>query len=351
MAPMTTWASNLDGTVSDEEIAYIRLRAKSVGLVITGCTSVQANGVGFTGEFAAHDDRYIPSLKSLAEAAKSGGAHAILQIFHAGVKTRRELVSDIVAASEVVGDAGPFAPATRPRSLSESEILEMIRAFGETTRRAIDAGFDGVELHGAHGFLLQNFLSPHFNQRVDQWGGSLEGRLRFPIAVVQEVRRVIDSYADRPFALGYRVSLEESHDDGLRLPESLVLVDHLVANQISYLHVSLGNALEDSPIDDQLTGTLLQRLAKHLNERVPLMGAGKNLTAQAAKKSIADGLSLVAIGRSLVINPDWVSLTRTGKDADIKFDIAAEEVQRVKIPSKLWAEIEGRTGWFNVRSS
>src|SRR5450830_1319449 len=149
MAPMTTWASNDDGTVSDEEEAYYRRRAQDVGLVITGCTHVQPNGVGFTGEFAADDDRFIPSLRKLALAAKSGGAPAILQIFHAGVKTLPALVNDVVAASAVAGEGGPFAAALMPRELSGAEILDIVAAFADATRRAITAGFDGVELHGA----------------------------------------------------------------------------------------------------------------------------------------------------------------------------------------------------------
>jgi 2,4-dienoyl-CoA reductase-like NADH-dependent reductase (Old Yellow Enzyme family) len=169
MAPMTTWAGNDDGTVSAEEEAYYRLRVKDVGLVITGCTHVQENGIGFTGEFAAYDDKFIPSLKRLAAAAKSGGAPAILQIFHAGVKTRPDLVSDIVAASAVPGDDGPSAPSVTPRALADEEVEDVVHAFGEATRRAIEAGFDGVELHGAHSFLLQNFLSPHFNRSLGRF--------------------------------------------------------------------------------------------------------------------------------------------------------------------------------------
>src|SRR4051812_26627567 len=172
MAPMTTWSSNDDYTVSDEEVKYYKKRVNGVGLVITGCTHVQENGIGFTHEFAAYDDKFIPSLKRLATAAKSGGAPAILQMFHAGVKTSPDLVSDIVAASAVAGDAGASAPAVMPRALADEEAEDVAPAFGAATRRAIEAGFDGVELHGAHGFLLQNFLSPHFNQRKDRWGGS-----------------------------------------------------------------------------------------------------------------------------------------------------------------------------------
>jgi 2,4-dienoyl-CoA reductase-like NADH-dependent reductase (Old Yellow Enzyme family) len=238
MAPMTTWAGNDDGTVSDEEEAYYRLRVKDVGLVITGCSHVQENGIGFTGEFAAYDDKFIPSLKRLAAAAKSGGAPAILQIFHAGVKTRPDLVSDIVAASAVPGDVRPSAPSVTPRALADEEVEDVVHAFGEATRRAIEAGFDGIELHGAHGFLLQNFLSPHFNRRTDRWGGSLESRMRFPLAVVEAVRKTIADHATRPFVLGYRITLDEPHEDGLRIAESLALVDRLTDGRIDYLHVS-----------------------------------------------------------------------------------------------------------------
>lgn len=199
MAPMTTWASNDDGTVSDEEDAYYRRRAQDVGLVITGCTHVQANGVGFTGEFAAFDDTFIPSLRKLSMAAKSGGARAVLQIFHAGVKTLPTLVEDVVAASTVSGQAGPFADAIVPRALEDSEILDVIAAFAAATRRAIAAGFDGIELHGAHGFLLQNFFSPHSNIRTGRWGGSLN---------------IANSNLDYCFAFTLRPAARCSHDQG-----------------------------------------------------------------------------------------------------------------------------------------
>ncbi|MEP7044856.1 MAG: hypothetical protein ABI843_17465 [Dokdonella sp.] len=189
---------------------------------------MQENGIGFAGEFAAYDDRFIPSLTRLAAAAKSGGAPAILQIFHAGVKTRPDLVSDIVAASAVPGNAGPSAPSIIPRALATEEAEDVVHAFGEAARRAIEAGFDGVELHGAHGFQLQNFFSPHFNQRSDRWGGSLEDRMRLPCAVVQSIRTIVADHAQRPFMQGYRVTVDEPHGDGLRIEQSLALVDRVI---------------------------------------------------------------------------------------------------------------------------
>lgn len=156
MAPMTTWSGNADGTVSDEEIAYYQRRTVGVGLVITGCTHVTPDGVGFTGEFAAYDDGFVESLRQLAEAAKSGGAPAVLQIFHAGNKAVQDLVpgGKLVSASAVAAHPGAFNSPDKPRALNQDEIKSTIAAFGQATRRAIDAGFDGVELHGAHGFPL-----------------------------------------------------------------------------------------------------------------------------------------------------------------------------------------------------
>lgn len=274
MAPMTTWASNDDGTVSDEEDAYYRRRAKDVGLVITGCTHVQENGVGFEGEFAAHEDRFIPSLAKLATAAKSGGARAILQIFHAGVKTSPTLVADVVAASEVEGEAGPFASAIVPRELQEEEILDVIDAFANATRRAIAAGFDGIELHGAHGFLIQNFFSPYSNRRDDRWGGSLENRMRFPLAVVEAAKRMIVDHADRPFALGYRISVEEGIDGGLAIGDSLHLVTRLIDAGASYIHASLGSALDQKAATGCNDEPIVSILHAHIDGRVPLIAAG-----------------------------------------------------------------------------
>lgn len=348
MAPMTTWAGNDDGTVSDDEEAYYRRRAKDVGLVITGCTHVQANGVGFTGEFAAHDDRFIPSLTRLAAAAKSGGAPAFLQIFHAGVKTQPTLVADVVGASAVTGEAGPFAPALTPRVLREEEILGVIQAFADATRRAIIAGFDGVELHGAHGFLIQNFFSPQTNRRNDRWGGSLENRMRFPLAVVAAVKGAIEAHADRPFALGYRISVEEGNEGGLRIADSLQLIDRLIDGGVSYVHASLGSALDQTPVYGTCGRTIVRILHDHIGRRIPLIAAGQIRTAEQAERGIDEGLALVAVGQGLVMNPDWVAHARAGHGNDIKLSVSLQDVTRLTIPQKLWATIEDTPGWFNI---
>jgi 2,4-dienoyl-CoA reductase-like NADH-dependent reductase (Old Yellow Enzyme family) len=353
MAPMTTWSGNEDGTVSAEEEDYYRRRVNGVGLVITGCTHVTQNGIGFTDEFAAHDDRFVPSLARLATAAKSGGAPAILQIFHGGNKAVPALVpnGDIVSASAVTTPAGPFSPPVTPRALTHQEVLEIAHAFGETTRRAVEAGFDGVELHGAHGFLIQNFFSPYFNRRDDLWGGSLENRMRFPLAVVGAVREAIASHADRPFVLGYRISPEEPNEGGLCIADSLVLVDQLVEAGIDYLHGSLSDAAQARPLGRDNGPTTTCMLRERLAKRVPLVVAGQVRTPVQAQAVLQDGADLVAVGQGLVMNPDWVELAQGERSAEIETAIAAPDASRLGIPGKLWAVIEATPGWFAVKQA
>ena len=347
MAPMTTWSSNDDYTISDEEVNYYKRRVNGVGLVITGCTHVQPNGIGFTHEFAAYDDKYTPSLRKLADAAKSGGAPALLQIFHAGNKALPSLTpnGEVVSSSAVETEATAFAPSVLPRELSHDEILEVIHAFGETTRRAIEAGFDGVEVHGAHGFLLQNFFSPFFNRREDEWGGSLENRLRFPLTVIQEIKKVIKNYTTKPFIFGYRISPEEQ--GGYGMEAAYELIDTLVEQDLDYIHVSLDDVtLKPLGIEDGKTR--LELIVEHVNGRVPLMAAGSMVTADDVASALDKGLSLAAVGHTLIMNPDWVEKVQNGKEAEIKTAIKTSQVSDLELPEKLWGIIQASGPWFKI---
>jgi 2,4-dienoyl-CoA reductase-like NADH-dependent reductase (Old Yellow Enzyme family) len=350
MAPMTTWSSNDDYTISDEEVKYYKRRVNGVGLVITGCTHVQPNGIGFTHEFAGYDDKFIPSLRKLAEAAKSGGAPAILQIFHGGNKALPALTPDgeVVSSSALATEASDFAPSVLPRELSHDEILEVIHAFGETTRRAIEAGFDGVEIHGAHGFLLQNFFSPFFNRREDEWGGSLENRLRFPFAVVQEIKNVIKKHTTKPFILGYRISPDEHQAGGLRMKDTYELINRLIEANVDYVHASLANALSSKPVDSQDDKTYLELIVDHVNGRVPVLAAGSMVTPDDVKIALDKGLTLAAIGHTLIMNPDWIEKVQNGNEAEIKTAIRKSKVSELELPEKLWTAIQASGPWFKI---
>ena len=351
MAPMTTWSANPDGTISEQELEFYKRRSQNVGLVITGCTYVTPSGIGFTHEFAAYDDRFINSLEKLAAAAKSGGAPAILQIFHAGNKAIPELVpnNDVISASASSVKSGDFMKrVVQSREMTENEIQETIRAFGDVTKKAIKAGFDGVELHGAHGFLLQNFFSPLFNQRNDRWGGDLEGRMRFPLAVLQEVKNVVYEYATKPFAIGYRISPEESATGGLRIEDTYKLLDRLISSGISYIHTSLVSINDSYPVESPNGPRTIELILNHIAGRVPVIAAGKIRTPSQAQEAISTGLPLVAIGKGLVINPEWVTLAESGRDHEIQTTLNPQLVHELTIPDKLWDQIQTSkgTGWF-----
>ncbi|MUP39612.1 NADH-dependent flavin oxidoreductase [Labilibaculum euxinus] len=348
MAPMTTWASNDDYTVSDDEIKHYEARSGNVGLVITGCTRVMANGIGFNNEYASYDDSFLPSLKKLAAAAKKGGSPAILQIYHAGNKAVLDLIPDgipVSASPIALVPSAFYAGGTVSRELTHEEILEMIKAFGDTTLRAIQAGFDGIELHGAHGFLLQNFFSPYYNQRTDYWGGSNEKRMNFAVEVIKEIQDVIKKYADRPFLIGFRISPEEP--ESYRVKDTFPLIDKLIDCGIDYLHVSLANLLSQKPIDDENEdATILNLILTHVNQRVPVIAAGGIKQFNDAIEALKMGLSMVAVGHGLIINPNWVELASNEEKADEVLSMS--KADELAIPKKLQEFIQVATGFFQV---
>ena len=352
MAPMTNFSSNPDGTVTDAEVNYYVRRSKGVSMVITACTYVTANGKGFHGEFGADSDDMIPSLKNLATSIKEQGAKAVLQIFHGGRMCPPELVpnGEIVSASDIPAEKGGVSteePEVKPIALTEQEVEEMIHAFGETTRRAIEAGFDGVEIHGANGYLIQQFFSPHSNRREDRFGGSLEKRMTFPLAVVDSVKRAVQEHAQAPFIVGYRFSPEEPETPGITMDETLALVDALSNKGLDYLHVSLFDFFSTPRrgVKD-LSKTRIDYLQETINNRVPLIGVGSVYTAEDARKAFESGVPLLALGRELIIDPDWVQKFSEGKEDEIVTKIDKDKQEELVIPDPLWNAIIHTPGWF-----
>jgi len=243
--PMTEEMSFANGEVTSDELRYYYIHSGGAGIYITGTSNVNDLGKGFEGELSSASDKFIPSLTKLADAIHKNGTKAILQIFSAGRMSSTAILrgQQPVSASAVKSTRNN---AEVPRPLTEAEIEQTIKDFGDATRRAIIAGFDGVEIHGANTYLLQQFFSPHSNRRTDKWGGSVEKRMTFPLAVVDEVQKAIEKYADRPFLLGYRISPEEIEEPGIRFDDTLKLVDALKEKPIDYLHVSMGRVWRKS---------------------------------------------------------------------------------------------------------
>ncbi len=345
MVPMTNFSSNPDGTVTDAEVKYYARRSSDVGMVITACTYVTANGKGFHGEFGGDRDELIPSLRQVATAIKEQGAKAILQIFHGGRQVPPELVpnGDVVSASAVPAE-GTGKPV--PRELTEPEVDSIIHDFGETTRRAIEAGFDGVEIHGANGYLVQQFFSPHSNRRDDRFGGSLEKRLTFPLAVVDEVKKVVSEHAKEPFMIGYRFSPEEAETPGITMAETLMLIDALADHKVDYLHASLQDFWSKPRRGIEDTRARIEIIHERVGERVPVIGVGSLYSADDALDAIQTGIPFIALGREMIIDPDWVQKVAEGREEEIVTKIDKSKQQELVVPDPLWQAIIHTPGWF-----
>jgi 2,4-dienoyl-CoA reductase-like NADH-dependent reductase (Old Yellow Enzyme family) len=318
-------------------------------MVITGCAYVTASGKAFHGGFGSDHDDFISGLRRLASAIKEQGAKAVLQIFHGGRKCAPELVpnGEIVSASAVPGDQS-IGSNQVPRALTETEIQSIIRDFGESTRRAIEAGFDGVEIHGANGYLIHQFFSPHTNRREDQYGGSLEKRLSFPIAVVDEVKKVVAEHAKQPFLVGYRFSPEEPETPGITMADTLALMDVLASKELDYLHVSLMEFWSTPRRGVEDSRSRLEIIQERVGESVPVIGVGSIYTADDALKAIQSGVSMIAIGRELIIDPDWVEKVKQGRESEIEIKLKKDAQSRLIVPDPLWQAIVNTPGWFPI---
>lgn len=301
MAPMTTQQSFFNGVVTEEEIAYYAERSKGIGAVITGTAYIQADGKGWLGELGANEDKQIFNLAKLASAIKANGAKAILQIFHAGRMTDhiRLAGEQIVSASEIPAER---ENAETPRALSHKEILEIIANFGKATERAIEAGFDGVEIHGANTYLIQQFFSPHSNRRNDEWGGSLEKRMKFPKEVVKIVTETVKKNTTAPFAVGYRISPEEYEEPGIKFGDTLKLIDELCKEPLDYLHISLSTYNKISVSEKFDDKSILEYVEKTVASRLPVISVG----GVRNEKDVNEALNhsdIVALGKQMIVDP------------------------------------------------
>lgn len=332
MSPMTTMASFYNGMVTAEEIAYYALRAGGPGMIVTGVANVSESGKGFEGELSVTRDEMIPGLSKLAKGIQKDGTKAVLQIFHAGRKaTSKVLRGEQPVSASALAAAYP-ADSEVPRALTEAEILQIIEDFGEATRRAILAGFDGVELHGANTYLLQQFYSENANQREDDWGGSREKRLKFPLAVIDKVNQVVAEYSTAPFLVGYRISPEEIETPGIRLADSLYFVDQ-IKEKISYLHLSMGSYQRTSLNDQTDTRSLVSQFAQKTKGVVPLIGVGSVESPEDAEATLAEGADFVAIGRELIREPQWVQKVSAGEP--IRTSLSPFDLDELAIPGAM----------------
>lgn len=289
---------------------YRRWAANGEGLTITGNVMVDRRYIGEPGNVVVEDERHFADLVEWADIVKSNGSVGLVQINHPGRQTPRTLVPHPVAPSAIAvpGMAGSFAA---PRELTNAEIEEIISRFATTARIMTKAGFDGVQIHGAHGYLVSQFLSPLANQRTDKWGGSPENRMRFVLELVAAMRAEIGDKV-----LGIKLNSADFQRGGFSEEESLDVVAALVDAGIDLLEVSGGTYSSAAMlgVDPSLRESTRQREAYFLDYALkvraahpdlPLMLTGGFRTADAMNDAVASGgIDIVGLGRALTLEPD-----------------------------------------------
>ncbi|MGQ9781078.1 MAG: oxidoreductase [Nitrososphaeria archaeon] len=294
MPLMLTNLASSEGYVTDELVEHYMRRCNMLGLLIVEASHVSVGGNLSERELGIYSDSLIPGLRRLTEAVHGNGTPVVVQIVHAGAKA---YVSS--------GGLQPVAPSATEsaRELTLNEIDLLLDEFAEAAERALSAGFDGVEVHGAHGFLTNQFFSPLTNRRRDRYGGSLENRMRFPLEVVERVKERIGKKL-----LLYRIGANDMSPDGTKIEDSMGLARMLEDVGVDIIDVS-GGLCGSRPLELQnIVGYFVQHARKiKAVVNMPVVGVGNIKDPRYANRIIEEGdVDLVAIGRALLRDPDWV---------------------------------------------
>lgn len=293
LAPLTNQQSHADGTLSDDEHHWLTMRARGgFGLTMTCAAHVARTGQGFAGQLGCFDDAHLPGLTRLARDIKAHGSVAIAQLHHAGNRSPADLIGQApVCPSD--------DPSTGARALTEDEVHGVVNAFVDAAVRCETAGFDGVELHGAHGYLLCQFLSPELNRRTDAFGGSLENRARPIVDIVEGIR----SRCRADFNLSVRLSPERF---GLRTAEIIEVFGWLArSGHIDFIDMSLWDVRKQAADEDMAGRGLLEIFSALERGSTRLAAAGKIYSAEDARWVVENGAEMAVIGRGAILHHDF----------------------------------------------
>lgn len=304
LAPLTNTQSGEDGICSAEELHWLERRAEGGFSIVMTCAShVSMQGKGFDGQLGCFGEQHVPGLATIATAIRNHGALSMVQLYHGGVRSPSRLTGlQPVSAGTWTEDRPGFEA---PRTLETSEVEQIVEDFVAAAHRCHRAGFDGVELHGAHGYLLSQFLSSAWNQRTDAWGGTLAGRARLVRTIAQRIRNEIP----RPFTLGVRLSPEDYLSArGLDLDENVQVAQWLAEDGVDFIHLSLWDYRRNTQKRPDQHALPVFRAA--LPADVAIFGAGGIWSRADADAVIDKGADFIALGRAAIVQPDWPKLAR-----------------------------------------
>ncbi|MFQ6096059.1 MAG: tRNA-dihydrouridine synthase [Candidatus Bathyarchaeia archaeon] len=293
MPPMQTSLATTGGAVTDNLIEHYVRRSSALGLLIVEHSYVSLDGRLSERQLGIYDDDLLPGLEKLSSSVHGTGTPVVIQINHAGKTASMEVTGIQPVSASPIGDA---------RELRVAEIEDLVQAFAMAAERAIRAGFDGVEVHGAHGFLLNQFYSPLTNRRRDKYGSTLENRMRFPLEVVESVKKKVEGRL-----LLYRLGSVDLDPVGTRIEDSQKFALKLEEAGVDIIDVSGGLCGSRPAPLQNIQGYFIPQ-AQKIKEVVdiPVIGVGGITDPEYADKLIREGrVDLVAVGRGLLKDPDW----------------------------------------------
>ena len=293
LAPMTNQQSHEDGRLSEDELHWLSLRAKGqFGLVMTCASHVQEVGKGFPGQLGIFSEALVPGHKTLVESIQKHGSLAVLQLHHAGMRSPQEII-----------EGSPVCPSANEklgaRALSLSEVEQLRDDFISAAIRSQKCGYDGVEVHGAHGYILTQFLSAEINFRTDHYGGSLENRARLLFEIVDGIRETCGNQ----FLVGVRLSPEKF---GMDLLEIKQVCEQLIdEGKIDFLDLSLWDSFKQPEEEQHQHLSLLEHFTNLDLKEVKLTVAGKIGSGKDVQRILDAGVDFVTIGRSAILHHDF----------------------------------------------
>jgi len=316
--PMGSGFAAEDGSVTDRLISYHEARARGGFAFITlEVTAVDGEeGKGSKTQLSIFDDSFIPGFKRLVDRVHAAGAKVSVQLYHPG----RATLPPYIGNRPVVAPSPIPDPIWRqePRELTIDDIQKLVEEFAQGARRAKEAGFDAVELHGAHGYLISEFMSGYANKRTDEYGGGFEGFVRFPVEIIRRARQLVGP----DFPIFFRISGDELIPLGRGVAESVEMAKRLVQEGVNVIDVSIGvmesSFLTSAPaeMEQGFNAAMTAEFKKALN--VPIIAVGRINEPDVAKEIISSGKAdLVAIGRQSLTDPEWPNKVAAGRTDDI----------------------------------
>ena len=325
LAAMTNKQSHHNGTISSTELKWLVRRAKGgFGIITTAAVHVSKEGQGWEGEIGLYSDQHIKKLKNLTSEIRKYNSLSFAQLFHGGQRAPQKITGKKPISASV--NKTQYSLDGESNSANKQEIKKIIRDFTNAALRAYKSGFDGIELHGAHGYLLAQFLGIKTNRRSDEYGGSIVERSKIIFEIYKSIKKIVPE----SFIIGIRISPEIS-DMGIDLRDTVSLVNHLAKLDLDFIHISCWdiNARSKKYINSDLT--LTEWITKSIKNLPPIISTGNIWTLNDVKNVLDQGSSLYGVGRAAIPYPDFSKLIEEENFNPSKGPFTYDELRNVDV--------------------